>query len=43
VELLRATSATPDGSNRLRELYESFTGGLDEADLTAARATLRLD
>jgi hypothetical protein len=43
VELHRATNVTPDGSDRLRELYESFTGGLDEADLTAARATLRLD
>ena len=40
VELLRQQDRTPDGSDELRTLYESFTQGLGERDLLAAKTVL---
>jgi predicted ATPase/class 3 adenylate cyclase len=43
VTLNRELGRTPDGSEKLREIYDSFDEGLDEADLVAAREVLGLE
>jgi len=40
VGIRRQTGRSPDGSERLASLYATFTEGLDEHDLVAARETL---
>lgn len=40
VGLRRQTGRSPDGSERLAEVYATFTEGLDEIQLVAARELL---
>jgi len=40
VDLQQARGQTPDESDGLRRIYETFTEGFDEPDLAAARLTL---